>query len=125
LLFGAPIAGSVNELLPPFMAAGWGVSLCIGSITALIGSYWPRASYATALTLERAGLCVVGPAALVYGAIIPLYSGDTKGLVATLIALGFGISCLKRAHDIGKVIVRAIRSQTQNPMNLPLREGEQ
>jgi hypothetical protein len=124
LLIGQPIAGSVNELLPAWMAFGWGMSLFLGAAIALAGSYWPRTNYATALTLERAGLVIVGPAAIVYAAIIPLFSGDTKGLVATLIALGFGGSCLKRAHDIGLVIVRAIAIAAGDPMRRARREDE-
>lgn len=123
LLFGEPPAASVEALLPPWMAVSWGVSLCLGALVALVGSYWPRGRYATALTMERAGLCIVGPAALVYGTLIGMYSGSA-GFAAASITIGFGLSCLKRAHDIGKVITRAIAKKTDDPMDRPLREDE-
>jgi hypothetical protein len=123
LAFGERTASSISALLPGWMAVGWGVSLSLGALVALVGSYWPRTSYATALTLERVGLVIVGPAAVVYACVIFIYGG-WGGATAGLITLAFGASALQRAHDIGKVIHRAIAITEGEPMPRVLREGE-
>lgn len=124
LLFGRETAQSMHALLPDWMAISWGFSLCLGAALGLVGSYWPKANYATALTLERAGLWIVGPAALVYAAVLLLYAGALQGLTAALITAGFGASCIKRAHDIGKVISRAIATRERTGRARVQTEGE-
>lgn len=101
-----PPALSIESLLPAWVAIGWGCALIGGAVLALVGSYWPRSNYATALTLERIGLVLTGPAGLMYGAAILLVVGF-PGFVAACIVFGFGAACIKRAHDIGIIIVRA------------------
>lgn len=123
LAFGVSTAQSIEATLPPWMAVSWGISLSVGAALGLAGSYWPRQRYAAALTLERVGLVIAGPAATVYAVVIFVY-GWPGGVVAGLITLAFGASCLKRAHDIGKVIHRAIAMRTTEPMPRALREGE-
>lgn len=123
LAFGMSTASSIEALLPEWMAVAWGVSLVTGAALGLTGSYWPRSNYATALTLERVGLVIAGPAAIVYACVIFIY-GWPGGVVAGLITLAFGASCLQRAHDIGKVIHRAIAMRTTEPMPRALREDE-
>jgi hypothetical protein len=123
LAFGERTASSISALLPGWMAIGWGVSLSLGALVALVGSYWPRRNYATALTLERIGLVIVGPAAVVYACVIFIYGG-MGGVTAGLITLAFGASAIQRAHDIGKVIHRAIAMADGNPLPPVLREGE-
>lgn len=124
LVFGENTASSIAALLPHWMGASWGISLSLGAAIALAGSYWPRRNYATALTLERVGLVIVGPAAVVYALVILIYGG-MGGATAALITLAFGASAIKRARDIGKVIHRAIAMKTTDPMPRALREGEQ
>jgi hypothetical protein len=46
------------------------------------------------------------------------------GVTAGLITLAFGCSAIQRAHDIGKVIHRAIAMADGNPLPRVLREGE-
>lgn len=123
LVAGLDTSSSVAVLLPSWMAEMWGWSLVLGAAIALTGSYWPRRSYATALTLERVGLVIVGPAAIVYAGVLLLY-GWPGSLVAGLITFAFGASCIARARDIGKVIHRAIAMRTTDPMPRALREGE-
>lgn len=118
-----PAARSIAETLPDWLAVTWGAVLVAGAITALTGSYWPRKGYATALTIERVGLLLVGAAAFVYGVIIIGYVG-TAGSVAGLITLGFGAAALKRSHDIRKIFTRAIHEVNDDPLPRVDREDE-
>lgn len=106
-LFGFVTAGSIESELPDWLAAAWNSVLLVGSTITLLGSYWPK-GIATALTLERAGLALVGSASLVYTAVIIFDSGWTRLLAAAIIA-AFGLSCLRRSRDIGHVITTAIK----------------
>ncbi len=111
LLSGAPLlvgkapAESVEASVPVWLAAAWGLMLFGGAAVALIGSYW-RGGYANALTLERIGLSTAGAPALVYAVLLVSISGVSK-LTAALILAGFGLSCLRRSRDIGRIIRRA------------------
>lgn len=107
LIFGRVPAASVEALLPEWVAVSWGVSLTGGALLGLIGSYWPRENYATALTVERIGLTLTGPAALLYATAIFLITG-IDGFIAVGIVAGFGAACIKRGRDIGVIIARAI-----------------
>jgi hypothetical protein len=120
LLLGAPPAASATALLPSWVVTAWGASLALGAGVAIAGSYWPKRNYATALTVERIGLVIVGPAALLYAAIITIYTG-AAGAVPASIVTGFGVASLIRAHDLGKIIRRAIAGDSSLPV---LREGD-
>lgn len=120
LLFGEQPAQSVETLLPAWIAMTWGWSLAGGALVALVGSYWPRSNYATALTIERIGLIIVGPAALLYATVLMLYAG-LAATVAAAITLGFGAACIKRGRDVGKIIQRAIPEVDSAPIR---RENE-
>lgn len=122
LLFGRSNAGSINELLPSWLAVAWGVSLTVGAAVGLAGSYW-RGSYANALTAERVGLILVGTAALIYGSLIFVFAGFT-GAVAGCVTFGFGASCLRRSSDIGRVIARAIAHSHGEPQATPETEDQ-
>lgn len=106
-LLGQDTSQSVEEVTPAVVSYGWALALVVGSAAALAGSYWPWRSYATALTLERAGLAVTGYAALIYAAAIVGTTGISRGVAAGII-LAFGASCLRRSRDIGHVFRRAI-----------------
>lgn len=106
ILVGQYTAGSVEETLNAGIAYAWGASLVFGSATALVGSFLPRASYGTAVIMERVGLQVTGYAALIYATIIAL-QGNLGGVLATGIVGAFGAACLARARDIGRVLHRA------------------
>lgn len=119
ILFGEFTAGSVESTLPPIIAYGWGASLVLGSIVALIGSYLSQAHYATAVILERMGLTITGLSAVVYAVIIALQL-EPGGLLAAGIVLAYGSACLSRARDISRIIHRAI---DHKPATIS-REGE-
>lgn len=124
LLFGVSTAGSAEAILPHWVALAWGGGLSGGAAVALAGSYWPRRNYATALTIERIGLTVVGTSALFYTCLISAFLG-WAGAVASMIVAGFGLASLTRAHDVGKIMLRAIATSTDGRTADPvLREGE-
>lgn len=113
LLFKQIPASSVEAFLPEWVAVTWGCALTIGAVLALVGAYWPEKwNYATALTLERIGLDIVGPAALLYSVVIFAFRGYGSA-VAAAIVFGFAISCLIRAGDIGVIIQRAIKENSK------------
>ena len=119
LLVGRVAAGSIAAYLPPALAFAWGLSLCLGSVTALVGSHW-RGDYANALTLERMGLLLAGSAGVAYATVIIFTAPLSAGLVSAGLCLGFGASCIVRARDIGKIIARA-GERVSTPV---AREGE-
>lgn len=115
LLFGHTNSGSVEETLPAAVAAAWGAILCGGAVVALLGTYWPirgdkhdLTRYATALTLERIGLAMVGPGALVYATVIVL-AAHLDGLLVAAVVAAFGWAAIARMRDVGRVIARAIQ----------------
>ena len=105
LVAGRITAGSIQEAFPKIGAFLWGLSLLLGAVGALVGSFW-RGRYETALFLERIGLDFAGFAALVYGVLIPFFGG-LDGLIASAVVIGFGLSCLVRASDIASIFARA------------------
>lgn len=107
LMFGQNQPGSISASLPPWLALTWGVMLFTGALAALVGSYW-LGDYADALTVERIGLLFVGAAACVYAAAIVALA-QLGGLLAAGITLGFGLACLRRSHDIAKIIHEALK----------------
>lgn len=107
LIFGRFTAGSIEETLPEWLVVSWGLMLFGGAAAGLIGSYW-RGDYADGLTIERVGLAAVGSAAAVYSVVI-VATGGIPRLLAAAIILGFGLCCLRRARDIGRIIRAAIR----------------
>jgi hypothetical protein len=110
ILFGYIGAGSVARELPFWLAFCWGLALFLGSSVALVGSYW-RGNAANALTIERAGLALVGSAAIVYGIVIAFAAGQTSvpgRIIPISIIEAYGFSCLRRARDIGYIIQIAI-----------------
>lgn len=116
LLVGEPTSGSIEASLPLWVVLSWGVLLVLGCSTALVGVYWPLrepitpASFVQSLFLERLGLAMVYPTALVYAAIIVLATGWQGVLVASLVA-GFGWAARRRMKDAAKTFQRAIADQ--------------
>jgi hypothetical protein len=110
ILFGYIGAGSMARELPFWLAFCWGLALFIGSSVALVGSYW-RGNAANALTIERAGLAVIGSAAIVYGVVIIFAAGNTSvpgRIIPVAIIEAYGFSCIRRARDIGRIVHAAL-----------------
>lgn len=78
----------------------WGITLLIGSVIALAGSFWPRHTW-DALVIERFGLALVGAAALIYSAVV-WASASEKGPVAFVVSVtaAYGVSCAWRCWQI-------------------------
>jgi hypothetical protein len=116
ILLGKPTAGSIEALLPPAIVLGWGLLLLVGCGIALVGVFWPLRepitpkSFVTALFLERLGLALVWPTALVYAAIIVILTG-VSGLLAAAIVAGFGWASRRRMKDCARMFQRAISEQ--------------
>jgi hypothetical protein len=106
LLFGVETAGSVEALLPDWAALSWG----------LAGTHWKSGHEATALTIERIGLLIVGASALLYAVLVALYIG-VSGTVTVLILLAFGIAAISRARDIESIIVLAAEKKHDDEEN--------
>lgn len=118
ILFGERTAGSIEATLPPAVVISWGLLLLIGCAIALVGVYWPLRepvtpkSFVTALFLERLGLALVWPTALVYAGIIVLVVG-VPGLLSAAITAGFGWASRRRMRDCARTFRRAISEQEQ------------
>jgi hypothetical protein len=116
LLFGVETAGSVEALLPDWAALSWGLCLSVGSLFGLAGTHWKSGHEATALTIERIGLLIVGASALLYAVLVALYIG-VSGTVTVLILLAFGIAAISRARDIESIIVLAAEKKHDDEEN--------
>lgn len=90
----APDEGSVARQLSGGMQLYWYLSLLIGSAIALAGMWWRDPL--TGVLIERAGLVILGPAALVYTAGI-LSFGLSPGV---LIVAAFALSIFVRIRQI-------------------------
>lgn len=101
LAFGAPRPGSINSQLPEALAVGWGITLALGSVTALAGIWWRNR--VSGIILEQIGLVAVGWAAIIYGAAAVIFAGWSAALPASLV-LGFGVACLVRWRQLQKIL---------------------
>jgi hypothetical protein len=87
LLAYTPQPDSLEALLPTWLVFAWGAELVVGGGTLVVGTVreWR--------TLQRFGLVLLGPAAIVY-AIAIVFTAGRSGLVAAAIVLAFGLACL-------------------------------
>lgn len=101
LLGITPRPGSINAVLPTWMAFGWSAFLVGGAIVTLAGVYWRER--ATGLIAEQLGLALVGVMSVAYSVCLVYIGGLDVALGAAIVA-GFGISCLRRYFQIQEVI---------------------
>ncbi len=113
LLRGDAGSATLERELSDRTVVAWGVCLLLGASFALLGSFW-RGDVWNALTLERAGVFLVGGAAAVYAAVV-LFSGapidDIRYAVSVQVA--YAASCFWRTAQI-TVRMRWIRSIAQS-----------
>ena len=124
-LLGITTASSVEATLPTWLGIAWGVILIVGPAVALAGARFWRRNYATALTMERAGLYLTGAAACVYALCIFALRGVEASMAAAIV-LAFGLACLRRASDIGLIFTRALDEgdkTTPAPPEIETEEG--
>jgi hypothetical protein len=98
LLAYTPQPDSLEALLPTWLVFTWGAELVIGGAALVAGVVWEWR------TLQRFGLVLLGPAAIVYAIAIMLTAGRS-GLVAAAIVLAFGLACLIKLITLS--VVRA------------------
>lgn len=87
-------AASIEALLPEWLVVAWGLELLLGGLLTAGGLLGRKPD------VERVGLLLLGPAALVYGLAISLVVGLNGGAVASGITTAFGLACLLRAYVI-------------------------
>lgn len=106
--FGEPTAGSIEAALPEWAVLVWGITLCGGAVTALVGIALLVRSPANGLLLEQLGLGWVAAATIFYSIVI-LRTQGMSGLTAAAFVLGFGAACVVRCIQIQRSINRAVR----------------
>jgi hypothetical protein len=97
----APRPGSINAVMPAWMAFGWSAGLVGGALVTLLGVYWKER--ATGLIAEQLGLALVGVMSLAYSICVLYVAGMNSAIPAAIIA-GFGISCIRRYFQLQEVI---------------------
>lgn len=93
LLFGAPVPGSVQALLPRWVVITWYTLLCIGGLVGLVGVW--LGDVIASLLVERAGMMFIAPAGLLYAA--ALYNvSDSRGIIYGSSVAAFSIGAAVR-----------------------------
>lgn len=102
VLFGVtPAPGTIRAVLPPVVAFIWALTLCVGSLVALVGVWWKER--ATGLIMEQLGLACVGVVCIIYF-VVALVAVGWSTTIPMGIVLGFGLSCLWRWRDLQRSI---------------------
>lgn len=107
LLRGHSGSQVLDERLPAWEVAIWGLMLALGAITALAGVYCyrSRARLMLGLYLERTGLILIGGAAGVYSYVILTTAADVDGVRwAVTVQVAFALACLYRAWQDHRAI---------------------
>jgi hypothetical protein len=94
-------AGSAGKFLPIVLTKSWGFCLTIGGILLVIGIL------RTNPLIQRAGLSLLAPTALVYAIILVVYVGITSIFSATII-VAFSLACAIEDYTI-KIATNSIR----------------
>lgn len=90
--------GSVEVLVPTWLALAWAALLIFGAVLVLAGVLWRNDN---GLLIELPGRVMFGPAAIAYAVALSAASDDlvTSALAAAPF-VGFGIACAVRAWQI-------------------------
>lgn len=106
LLHGVKASPStVSALLPYWLLVVWQGTLTLGGAVGLLGRL--RAAW----QIERAGLVMIGPAALAYALAIAFETG-WRGLIAGSIDFMIGVACLIRYKVLGDAAKQVIAFRT-------------
>lgn len=111
LLRGNPGSMVLDEQLNDLVVSLWGVALAAGSVTALAGVFCYRwqDTLMPGLVLERAGLLLVGTAAVVYsGVVLSAVSLDSARWPVS-IQIAFAGACFFRSWQDHRAIGRSYR----------------
>lgn len=105
LIAGDSGSASLERELPDVTVTMWGWALLIGSALALIGLWTPASHALFGLTVERAGLILVGGAALIYAYVILDAAGTADGVrYAVAVQSAYGLACGWRCIQLWKAI---------------------
>lgn len=108
---GLTTARSIEATLPHYVALAWGTLLSFGSLSTLVGMFWPGA-IGTGLLGKRVGMFTLAVAATVYSVVI-LVSLGTGGILSAGIIAGFAVACAMQFVRIEQRI-RAILKATSS-----------
>lgn len=106
LVEGATGSLVLDEALNQSAVTLWGVCLLVGSLSALVGMWWPRTW--TGLVIERAGLFVVASAAGIYSWLV--YAAAPDVAYTAFVHVAYSLSCFWRVRQI-TVRLRWVREQ--------------
>lgn len=98
LILDGPGPGTINDTLPLFLVALWGVELCLGGFLTLVGLGTGKAR------VERAGLSFLAASCILY-AVVLVWAAWPQALVSGGIILGFGLACLARRKSMKRTLV--------------------
>jgi hypothetical protein len=96
--WGAATAEAVERHLPVPLAAAWGVTLCVGAITALVGTRLQNIDLA--LTMERVGLYFTGIDGVVYALCILASKDPVSPFFALGLFVGAGLIRMPLPHTL-------------------------
>jgi len=106
LIEGATGSEILDHALDPHAVTLWGACLLVGSLTGLVGMWWPRTW--TGLVVERAGLAIVASAAGIYAWLI--YAAAPTVAYTAFVHLAYALSCFWRVQQI-TIRLRWVREQ--------------
>lgn len=99
-LLGAPPAAAIDRQLPEFLFRAWGGCLTLGGILVLVGIFF-------GLTLlQRAGLSLLAPTAIMYAIVLLIYI-KLPAIFSASLLLGFAGACLLKDYTI-KIATQSI-----------------
>lgn len=101
-LLGEPKPGSISELMPDWLAAGWALALFVGPLIALVGIAMRNAAHG--VEVEAVGVAVLVAPTFLYATVALAYNGYSAALTAAAF-YGISAACLWRAIQC----VRALR----------------
>jgi hypothetical protein len=99
---------TITALLPYWLLVVWAAMLVVGGAIGLVGRLYAL------WQVERAGLAVIGSAAIAYGLAI-VFEGGLRGLVAASIDLSIGAAFLIRYRMLGQAVKQVTRYRAEVP----------
>ena len=107
LLLGNSPPSSISRTLPFPIGILWGFALTLGSLMALLGTFWKNLS--VGIALEQIGVVASGSAALVYSVALVVMNG-VHAMPAAGFACGYGIACFVRWAQLQRFINFVVRT---------------
>ena len=106
--------GITRQMGEPY-ASLWGAALFLGATIAIIGTYWKNRI--TGMLIERAGIFLLGGAALIWALLVLFYVGwDTAASSSAITGL-FSVMCFRQVRYINyhiSLIIQALQDHREN-----------